>query len=56
MTPATPPTPASSSAWPPGYRIEPRQDRLPAALIDAFRSIPVAVSNGRSIDPSSLAE
>lgn len=57
MTPATPPTPASPSAWPPGYRIEPRQDRLPAALVDAFRSIPVAVAAdcmGRSVGAMGL--
>ncbi len=57
MTPATPPTPASSSAWPPGYRIEPRQDRLPAALVGAFRSIPVAVAGdcmGRSVGAMGL--
>lgn len=57
MTPATPPTPDSPSAWPPGYRIEPRQDRLPAALVDAFRSIPVAVAGdcmGRSVGAMGL--
>ncbi|MDP4075419.1 RraA family protein [Acidovorax sp. A1169] len=57
MTPATPPTPSSPSAWPPGYRIEPRQDRLPAALVDAFRSIPVAVAAdcmGRSVGAMGL--
>ncbi|MFN3439404.1 MAG: RraA family protein [Acidovorax sp.] len=52
MTTAIPHTPTSPSAWPPGYRIEPRQNRLPAELINAFRSIPVAVAGdcmGRSV-------
>ena len=33
---------ANFAAWPPGYRINPHADNLPATLIDAFRRIPVA--------------
>jgi regulator of RNase E activity RraA len=43
---------ASAAVWPPGYRIEPRAADLPAALVEAFRRIPVAVAGdcmGRSV-------
>ena len=43
--------------WPAGYRINPRAGDLPADLIDAFRSIPVAVAGdcmGRSIGTMGL--
>ena len=45
-------TDTSSAAWPPGYRINPRAESLPATLVDAFRRIPVAVAGdcmGRSV-------
>lgn len=49
-SPACPSAPAG--AWPPGFRIGPAAPRLPAALIEAFRAIPVAVAGdcmGRSV-------
>ncbi|MGJ7543159.1 RraA family protein [Variovorax sp. LT1R16] len=42
----------TSASFPPGYQINPRADSLPAALVDAFRRIPVAVAGdcmGRSV-------
>lgn len=42
----------TSASWPPGYQIHPRTDSLPAALVEAFRRIPVAVAGdcmGRSV-------
>ena len=50
-------TTESSAAWPPGYHINPRTHSLPAALVEAFRAIPVAVAGdcmGRSIGATGL--
>lgn len=47
----------STTQWPAGYRINPRVADLPADLIDAFRSIPVAVAGdclGRCIGARGL--
>lgn len=56
--PPSPPAPAPSAAdWPPGYRIGASASRLPAELIEAFRSIPVAVAGdcmGRSVGATGL--
>ncbi|SFB90471.1 Regulator of RNase E activity RraA [Polaromonas sp. OV174] len=54
MTTSTPTSPSSTTAatWPPGYRINPRADSLPADLVEAFRAIPVATAGdcmGRSV-------
>lgn len=54
MTTSTPTAPSNTTptAWPPGYRINPRTDSLPADLVEAFRAIPVAVAGdcmGRSV-------
>ncbi|MCK8786067.1 RraA family protein [Roseomonas sp. NAR14] len=32
----------SSKAWPPGYRVNPRAESLPAGLFEAFRGVPTA--------------
>ena len=48
----------TSAAWPPGYQIHPRTDSLPAALVEAFRRIPVAVAGdcmGRSVGAIGLS-
>ncbi|WP_419710605.1 RraA family protein [Pseudomonas sp. NFX224] len=48
---------STSQQWPAGYRINPRVDSLPADLIEAYRSIPVAVAGdcmGRSIGARGL--
>lgn len=47
----------SSTAWPAGYRINPRVDQLDPALVEAFREIPVAVAGdcmGRCIGARGL--
>lgn len=44
--------PTNPQNWPPGYRINPRVDGPPADLVEAFRSVPVAVAGdcmGRSV-------
>jgi regulator of RNase E activity RraA len=46
-----------SIQWPPGYRINPRVQNMPAEVIEAFREIPVAVAGdcmGRSIGAMGL--
>lgn len=51
------PPQAPPRAWPQGYRIEPSLRSLPAALVQAFRSIPVAVAGdcmGRSVGATGL--
>jgi len=47
----------SAGQWPPGYRVNPRHTTLTPSLIEAFRSIPVAVAGdcmGRSIGARGL--
>ena len=54
MTTSTAP---STPTWPPGYQIHPHANNLSADLVEAFRSIPVAVAGdcmGRSIGAMGL--
>jgi regulator of RNase E activity RraA len=47
----------ATEKWPPGFRINPRVERLSSSLIEAFRTVPVAVAGdcmGRSIGATGL--
>ncbi|MDB5989948.1 MAG: RraA family protein [Herbaspirillum sp.] len=47
----------TTEIWPPGFRINPRVERLSSGLIEAFRKVPVAVAGdcmGRSIGATGL--
>ncbi len=57
MNTTSPTESAGPAAWPAGYRINPSTPSLPAALVEAFRIIPVAVAGdclGRSVGAMGL--